>query len=137
MIRMFLRMCLLRYNVCGCVYLNVYICVCVCVRLCVLLQLVHTLHPSFQTPYNTLENEIGVEEDEEQRRPRAAQLNQMENSSRSSRYTRLQEEGTRAAGGEVDSVTRRQFYQVINFLLFTLFTVAFVVDYVVLRNVTL
>ncbi|XP_050697863.1 neuronal acetylcholine receptor subunit alpha-7-like isoform X2 [Eriocheir sinensis] len=92
------------------------------------------------TPYNTLENELAAEEDEDdQRRPRAAQLNQADNgSSRTSRYARLQAaDGGEGGEGKVDGVTHRQFLQVINFLLMTLFSIAFVVDYVVLRNVTL
>ncbi|KAG0716562.1 Neuronal acetylcholine receptor subunit alpha-7 [Chionoecetes opilio] len=82
------------------------------------------------SPYNHLESEVsGGEDEEDQRRPRATQLNQG-----SSHYTRLQDEAD-GGGGGVDRLTESQFLKVINFLVMTLFTIAFVVDYVVLRNV--
>lgn len=86
--------------------------------------------------YNHLENEVTLEEEEEeeQRRPRATQLNQVEGSPG---YSRMQEEVEVGGDGHVDQVTTSQFVKIINFLLLMLFTVAFVVDYVVLRNTTL
>ncbi|KAK8389888.1 hypothetical protein O3P69_012818 [Scylla paramamosain] len=92
-----------------------------------------TLGRTLRTPYNHLDETL-EEEVEEQRRPRAAQLNQTEGST--SRYIRLQED-TEGGGAKVDQITSHQFIQIINYLLMALFTVAFVVDYVVLRNVML
>ena len=77
-------------------------------------------------------------EEEEERRPRAAQLNQQGGQGGSARYIRLQEEVVVPGGdNEGDRLSTNQFFKVINYLLMTLFTIAFVVDYVVLRNVTL
>lgn len=87
---------------------------------------------TLRTPYNHLDETL-EEETEEQRQTRAAQLNQTEGST--SRYVRLQDDAE--GGAKTDSITMHQFMQVINYLLMALFTVAFVVDYVVLRSVML
>ncbi|MPC07643.1 hypothetical protein E2C01_000208 [Portunus trituberculatus] len=88
---------------------------------------------TLRTPYNHLDETL-EEEVEEQRRPRAAQLNEAEGST--SRYIRLQDDAEQG-GTKVDQITSHQFILIINYLLMALFTIAFVVDYVVLRNVML